>query len=1473
MNIEEIRKGVKKKKKVSKAMAITAIFFIATLLIAVLYVPLNSIIAHASQQYDAAFFEQGNTYKVKQMQTKKIREEYGDGSSEEFEYQLPEYDMENKTGAEVSDGAPQVTFLTHGLGGNATHWSNILEEKIHEDGSKTKTPAFAPTSGSIIDLIQQKAECNIYVAHFGDDYTNMQLYHVPKNDYSLVEDAKIDHITDNTKHSIVIFEADRPVQVNDYVYAQFNIMVTKVVSDLRALDEEGKLPRINLIGHSRGGLTNLQYAMDHPELVDSVFSLGTPYIGSTSASFDRGILGGEFSGGPGEDDIVNPETYLTYLNRWNNNYETLYSDIKVHAMGGYESFPMLLYQLLYHANEQKGQPVSDEEIKESSKMFAFGLMPLLNSIEVIDKASILPLVRNVLLPFTNDSKYVDGIASLITLFCNEVEFNLSFLTYDVLNDILVDLPSQLGLDGQTDLAYKGFNRYAKRFWLDGDYDLSKVSQFNYRVTHNLETRDTEMLSYIIKNIDVTYQKGNSPYLTAYVNSDNSEETGAAEQGAKEVSIIGYIGKNVSGTLTIPETVYCDDGDPMTDDECTVVAIGNNAFANDMHGETGIQKVIIPKTVEVIGSGAFYNNNSLTEIDIADGSALTEIGECAFSYIPNLTSFEIPANVLTIGERAFIGSGITSFTTGQDSYFTWRDNLLVNENVTDVSNKIAIYADPTVSNITIPSDVKTLAPYLFYGYKNLQSVNLNQVKYIGYEAFAQSGVNTFTNAGNVEEADISAVSGTPWLDSQSGDTVTLGKVLLQYKGEETQVVIPEGVARIGAGAFISETIESVIFPTTMDIIGRNTFSGCQNLEWVLFTSSLPPILDGECFEEDVTLYVKQTSLPAYEGSIYFKNLKNPLQTKEVTVTFKDKNGATIGTTTETYYSTFDAYVTPPAVTGYDFICWLDEEGNEVYNNNIFSYFNDVTLTAHYEKSRYSITFNDGDNSETLDVEYGSEVDIAKPTKNGYIFNGWYDAPEGGNLIITGEGICVWEAMDEVEVLYAQYSPITYMLSYVTDKGTFLGGTPTAFTAEDPITTAEIAEIREFGYIFNGWTYENQEFVSTYGIYENISIQANWLGTKEIVNSATSKTINNEYIIIDMSNASQTGQYSFTVASNVKYLTFIGKSTRIFSDMRIVVSTRSSALVLGFSDMRFHPADSAVGSGIDAIRARSNFDLYLVFEGRVEITGGRGADGMGFHTYGGQAVNNQEGSTGRDGLNGSVGGDGIDAWRLYLTQYDTDSAIFIAGGRGGNGGRGQDGQQGSDGVQIPNGSFLSPRKGDSGARGGNGGDGGTGGNGGYGIRLQELYGLKVTEATDFTIKGGAGGTGGNGGIGGGGGDGTDDESNNMFTGVGDPGDGGDGGTGGCGGDGGEGSKGTNALQVLTYGGSGGIYGSGGSGGKAGKGGLAGFNGDDGENGLNGRIGSQGSIGKSGQTGVNTLQEDGSIVTLPYVYDKEAMEQIFG
>ena len=116
--------------------------------------------------------------------------------------------------------------------------------------------------------------------------------------------------------------------------------------------------------------------------------------------------------------------------------------------------------------------------------------------------------------------------------------------------------------------------------------------------------------------------------------------------------------------------------------------------------------------------------NLRQVNFNGTNNIEKIGSFAFGYC-TLTSFNIGAKTDYIADGAFLNSGITSFSINNTNY-TWKNNVLINNNVTDTSNKIAIYANQISTAISIPDEVETLGAYLFTGNKNIK------LDYLGLE---------------------------------------------------------------------------------------------------------------------------------------------------------------------------------------------------------------------------------------------------------------------------------------------------------------------------------------------------------------------------------------------------------------------------------------------------------------------------------------------------------------------------------------------------------------------------------------------------------------------------------------------------------------------------------------------------------------------------------------------------------------------
>ena len=156
--------------------------------------------------------------------------------------------------------------------------------------------------------------------------------------------------------------------------------------------------------------------------------------------------------------------------------------------------------------------------------------------------------------------------------------------------------------------------------------------------------------------------------------------------------------------------------------------------------------------------------------------------------------------------------------------------------------------------------------------------------------------------------------------------------------------------------------------------------------------------------------------------------------------------------ETYDSKYILPAKSPIKTGYEFVGWFtsEEGGTQVTTETIVKITEPTSLYAHYSPITYQTIFKgnyEGSTYEiTLDETYDSKFVLPEvnPTRDGYMFAGWYTKAEGGNLI-TNETI----VDASIRKAYAHWTDaIVYMYVYNKD-GDYLEDATVSFKAEGEI----------------------------------------------------------------------------------------------------------------------------------------------------------------------------------------------------------------------------------------------------------------------------------------------------------------------------------------------------------------------------------------------------------------------------------------
>ena len=214
-----------------------------------------------------------------------------------------------------------------------------------------------------------------------------------------------------------------------------------------------------------------------------------------------------------------------------------------------------------------------------------------------------------------------------------------------------------------------------------------------------------------------------------------------------------------------------------------------------------------------------------------------------------------------------------------------------------------YYNEDMTDCEIPSGIKRIGEFA-YARSGLNSVRIpDGVETIDYAAFYHcDDLTDVVIPGSVKEIGVSAFDKTPWLSNWrseaegNGDFLVVGDgILLAYRGEGGNVVIPSNVKTIGAGAFRGmSNIVSVQIPDNVTTIGEAAFEDCENLQYFEARNGLRQICDRAFAgcpirEVNIPASVEQIGLRAFDnekikdGVIVFHGEQLPARSYENTAT--------------------------------------------------------------------------------------------------------------------------------------------------------------------------------------------------------------------------------------------------------------------------------------------------------------------------------------------------------------------------------------------------------------------------------------------------------------------------------------------------------------------------------------------------------------------------------------------------------------
>ena len=143
-----------------------------------------------------------------------------------------------------------------------------------------------------------------------------------------------------------------------------------------------------------------------------------------------------------------------------------------------------------------------------------------------------------------------------------------------------------------------------------------------------------------------------------------------------------------------------------------------------------------------------------------------------------------------------------------------------------------------TSVTIGNDITAIGEYVFCDCSSLASITIGDgVTSIGYRAFYNCSSLT-----SVYISDIAA-----WCNisiNTYGSPFNYAHNLYLNNELVTNVTIPDGVTKIGKGAFAyNSNLKTITIPSSVTVIGASAFEDCDNLKSVTISDGVKTIGDG------------------------------------------------------------------------------------------------------------------------------------------------------------------------------------------------------------------------------------------------------------------------------------------------------------------------------------------------------------------------------------------------------------------------------------------------------------------------------------------------------------------------------------------------------------------------------------------------------------------------------------------------------
>ncbi len=307
----------------------------------------------------------------------------------------------------------------------------------------------------------------------------------------------------------------------------------------------------------------------------------------------------------------------------------------------------------------------------------------------------------------------------------------------------------------------------------------------------------------------------------------------------------------------------------------VTKIAKNVFAYNRR----ITSLILPSTLEEIGSQCFYHMDNLKNVEFSKG--IKKISYSAFEECPKLKAVYFNGTVEDYLSIQFEEMG-NPCCNKASLYF--QNQLLVTITIPDTFTSINNYAFNGVTSIkkvALPETITSIGEKAFEGNSSLSEINFpSSLTQIG--DFAFKGCTSLVSVdikGSLYSIPVSCFENCYLLESVllPTDIKEIESNAFKSCYKLSSISLPEHLTTIGSSAFERCTsLPDIPFPESLVTISSSAFSYCSKLSNLSFKKNLTSIQDGAfsgCSNvQSITMENENTIYEAKNNTLVEKNTK-------------------------------------------------------------------------------------------------------------------------------------------------------------------------------------------------------------------------------------------------------------------------------------------------------------------------------------------------------------------------------------------------------------------------------------------------------------------------------------------------------------------------------------------------------------------------------------------------------------------------